>query len=309
MRSKVTVVGAGNVGSSLARQLFEEQLADIILVDVIDGLPQGKALDILQCGPIVGSDVSITGTNFYEVTADSDIVAITSGVARKPGMSRDDLVLTNMNIVREVVERIARYSPKAIIIMVTNPLDAMVQLALKISGFQKHRVFGQSGVLDAARFRTFIAQDLKVSVNDVFACVLGGHGDSMVTIPRLTTVSGVPLPDLVPPETVKRLVERTVKGGGEIVALLKTGSAYYAPAAATAQMIKSVLLDKKQVMPTATLLEGEYNLRGIVMGVPAKIGRKGVESVVELKLLPDELAALSKSADSVHELLRVMKLE
>jgi malate dehydrogenase len=309
MRNKLTIVGAGNVGSSLARQIFEKQLADIVMVDVIDGLPQGKALDILQCGPIVGSDASITGTNFYEVTADSDVVAITSGIARKPGMSRDDLVLTNMNIVREVVERIVRFSPKAIIIMVTNPLDAMVQLALKVSGFQKHRVFGQSGVLDAARFRTFIAQDLKVSVSDIFACVLGGHGDSMVPVPRLTTVSGVPLTDLVPSETVKRLVERTVKGGGEIVALLKTGSAYYAPAAATAQMIEAVLLDKKQVLPTATLLEGEYNLRGVVMGVPAKIGRKGVESVIELRLQPDEMASLQKSAESVHESLRVMKLE
>jgi malate dehydrogenase len=303
MRSKVTIVGAGNVGSSLARQLFETQLADIVMVDVIDGLPQGKALDILQCGPILGSDATI------EVTADSDIVAVTSGVARKPGMSRDDLVLTNMNIVREVIERIVRYSPRAIIVMVTNPLDAMVQLALKVSGFQKSRVFGQSGVLDAARFRTFIAQDLKVSVNDVFACVLGGHGDSMVPVPRLTTVSGVPLPDLVPPETVRRLVERTIKGGGEIVSLLKTGSAYYAPAAATAQMIEAVLLDKKQVFPTATLLEGEYNLRGVVMGVPAKIGRKGVENVIEIRLQPEEMSALQKSAEAVRELLGVMKLE
>ncbi|MEW6141736.1 MAG: malate dehydrogenase [Chloroflexota bacterium] len=309
MRFKVTVVGAGNVGATLAQRIAEKGYADVALVDVIEGLPQGKALDILQCGPIIGSDARVTGSNSYEITEGSDIVVITSGVARRPGMSRDDLVLTNMNIVRSVIERAIRHSPNCIIVLVANPVDAMTQLALNVSRYPRTRVFGQSGVLDGARFRTFIAEELKVSVNDVSACVLGGHGDSMVPVPRLTTVGGVPLTELLPEAAINRLVERTIKGGGEIVALLKTGSAYYAPATATARMVEAVLFDKKEIMPCAVYLEGEYGINGTVVGVPCKLGSQGIEQIIELKLTGDELAALSKSAESVRELTRVMKLE
>lgn len=309
MRSKVSVIGAGNVGATLAQRIAEKGYADVVLVDIIEGLPQGKGLDMLQTGPITGSDAKVIGTNSYEETANSDIVAITSGVARKPGMSRDDLVLTNMTIVKSVTEQVVKYSPNCTIIMVTNPLDAMTQLALRVSGFPRNRVFGQSGILDTSRFRTFIAQELNVSVEDVYACVLGGHGDTMVPIPRLTTVAGIPITELLPQETVNRIVERTVKGGGEIVALLKTGSAFYAPAAATAQMIESMLLDKKRILPCAVYLDGEYGIKGVVVGVPVKIGKNGVEQIIELKLTPEESAALKKSAEAVRELLRVMKLE
>ncbi len=309
MRSKVSVIGAGNVGATLAQRIAEKGYADVVLVDIIEGLPQGKGLDMLQTGPITGSDAKVIGTNSYEETANSDIVAITSGVARKPGMSRDDLVLTNMTIVKSVTEQVVKYSPNCTIIMVTNPLDAMTQLALRVSGFPRNRVFGQSGILDTSRFRTFIAQELNVSVEDVYACVLGGHGDTMVPIPRLTTVAGIPITELLPQETVNRIVDRTVKGGGEIVALLKTGSAFYAPAAATAQMIESMLLDKKRILPCAVYLDGEYGIKGVVVGVPAKIGKNGVEQIIELKLTLEESAALKKSAEAVRELLRVMKLE
>jgi len=309
MRSKVSVIGAGNVGATLAQRISEWGYADVVLVDIIEGLPQGKGLDMLQTGPITGSDAGVIGTNSYEETANSDIVAITSGVPRKPGMSRDDLVLTNMNIVKSVTEQVVKYSPKSILIMVANPLDAMTQLALHISKFPRKRVIGQSGILDSSRFRTFIAQELNVSVEDVYACVLGGHGDTMVAIPRLTTVGGIPITELLPTETVNKIVERTVKGGGEIVALLKTGSAFYAPAAATAQMIESILLDKKRILPCAVYLDGEYGIKGAVVGVPAKVGKDGIEQIIELKLTADESAALKKSAEAVRELAKIMKLE
>jgi malate dehydrogenase len=309
MRSKLSVIGAGNVGATLAQRIAEWGYADVVLVDIVEGLPQGKGLDMLQTGPITGSDASVIGTNSYEETANSDIVAITSGMPRKPGMSRDDLVLTNMNIVKSVTEQVAKYSPKSILIMVANPLDAMTQLALAVSKFPRKRVIGQSGILDSSRFRTFIAQELNVSVEDVNACVLGGHGDTMVAIPRLTTVGGIPITELLPQETVNKIVERTVKGGGEIVALLKTGSAFYAPAAATAQMVESILLDKKRILPCAVRLEGEYGIKGVVVGVPAKIGKNGIEQVIELKLTAEESTALKKSAEAVRELIKIMKLE
>lgn len=309
MRNKITIVGAGMVGGTLAQRIVEKGYADVVLVDIIEGLPQGKGLDMLQCRPIVDSDAHIVGTNTYEATTDSDIVVITSGVPRKPGMSRDDLVLTNMNIVKSVTEQVVRYSPNCIIIMVTNPLDAMTQLALKVSQFPRHRVFGQSGILDTARFRTFLAQELNVSVKDVYACILGGHGDTMVPIPRLTTVGGVPITELLPKETIDRIVDRTIKGGGEIVALLKTGSAYYAPAAATEQIVEAILFDKKEILPCATYLDGEYGIKGIVVGVPVKLGRNGIEQIIELKLTPEESAALKKSAEAVMELVKIMKLE
>ena len=309
MRNKVSVIGAGNVGATLAQRIAEKGYADVVVVDIIDGLPQGKGLDMLQTGPITGSDARVIGTNSYEETANSDIVAITSGVPRKPGMSRDDLVLTNMNIVKSVTEQVVKYSPKCIIIMVANPLDAMTQLALHVSKFPRNHVFGQSGILDTSRFRTFLAQELNVSVEDVYACVMGGHGDTMVAIPRLSTVGGIPITELLPQETINKIVERTVKGGGEIVALLKTGSAYYAPAAATAQMVESILLDKKRILPCAVYLEGEYGIKGAVVGVPVKLGRNGIEQIIELKLTPEESAALKKSAEAVRELAKVMKLE
>jgi malate dehydrogenase len=279
-----------------------------VLLDIIEGLPQGKGLDMLEATPIIDSDVKIMGTNDYEETADSDIVVITSGVSRKPGMSRDDLVLTNMKIVREVTKKVVKYSPNCIIIMVTNPLDAMTQLALHISKFPRNRVFGQSGILDSARFRTFIAQELNVSVKDVSTCVLGGHGDTMVPIIRLCTVGGVPITELLPKEKIDSLVERTVKGGGEIVRLLKTGSAFYAPAAATAQMVDAIILDKKEILPCAAYLEGEYGISGVVVGVLVKLGKNGIEQIIELELTPEEDAALKKSANAVRELVEVMNL-
>jgi malate dehydrogenase len=309
MRAKVTVIGAGNVGATLAQRIAEKGYADVVLVDIVEGLPQGKGLDMLQSGPITGSDAKVIGTNTYEETADSDIVVITSGVPRKPGMSRDDLVLTNMNIVKSVTEQAVKYSPNCIIIMVANPLDAMTQLALHVSKFPRSRVFGQSGILDTARFRTFIAQELDVSAQDVHACILGGHGDTMVAIPRLTTVGNVPLTELLPKEKIDSIVERTVKGGGEIVALLKTGSAFYAPAAATEQMVESVLHDRKRILPCAVYLDGEYGIKGVVVGVPVKLGRNGVEQIIELKLTEEESAALKRSAEAVRELVKVMKLE
>jgi malate dehydrogenase len=309
MRSKVSVIGAGNVGATLAQRIVEKGYADVVLVDIIEGLPQGKGLDMLQTCPITGSDAKVIGTNSYNETANSDIVVITSGVPRKPGMSRDDLVLTNMNIVKSVTEQVVKYSPDCIIIMVANPLDAMTQLALHVSKFPRNRVFGQSGILDTARFRTFVAQELNVSPQDVHACILGGHGDTMVAIPRLTTVGNVPLTELLPKDNIDKIVDRTVKGGGEIVALLKTGSAFYAPAAATELMVESVLLDKKRILPCAAYLDGEYDIKGVVVGVPVKLGRKGVEQIIELRLTPEESAALKKSAEAVRELVKVMKLE
>lgn len=306
MRKKVSVIGAGNVGATCAFRIAEGGYADVVLVDIVEGLPQGKGLDMLESCPIIGSSVSIIGTNSYEETAGSDIVVITSGIPRKPGMSRDDLIATNSNIVKQVTENIVKHSPDCIIIVVCNPLDAMTQMALHVSKFPRTRVFGQSGVLDSARFRTFIAQELNVSIEDVFTCVLGGHGDTMVPVTRLCTVGGVPISDLLPKEKIDEMVERTVKGGAEIVALLKTGSAFYAPGVASAQMVEAIIMDKKKILPCATLLEGEYGINGIVAGVPAKLGSNGIEQVIEMKLTDDELVALKKSADAVKGLLDVM---
>jgi malate dehydrogenase len=309
MRSKVSVIGSGNVGATLGHILAQKGFIDVVLMDIIDGMPQGKGLDMLQTGPLTGSDANVLGTNSYEDTAKSEIVVITSGAPRKPGMSRDDLVLTNMNIVKQVTEQVVKYSPNCIIILVANPLDAMTHLALHVSKFPSNRVFGQSGILDTARFRTFIAQELNVSVEDVYACILGGHGDTMVAIPRLSTVGGIPITDLLPQDKINQIVERAVKGGAEIVALLKTGSAYYAPATATAQMVESILLDKKRILPCATILNGEYGIKGAVVGVPAKLGKDGIEQIIELKLTAEESAALNKSADAVRELVKVMNIE
>jgi len=307
-RSKVSIIGAGNVGATCAFRVAEKGYADIVLLDIIGGLPQGKGLDMLEATPIIDSDVKIMGTDDYEETANSDIVVITTGVPRKPGMSRDDLVLTNMKIVQEVTEEVVQYSSNCIIIMVTNPLDAMTQLALHITKFPRNRVLGQSGILDNARFRTFIAQELNVSVKDVSTCVLGGHGDTMVPITRLCTVGGVPITELLPKAKIDSLVERTVKGGGEIVSLLKTGSAFYAPAAATAQMVETIILDKKEILPCAVYLEGEYGISGVVVGVPVKLGKNGIEQIIEIELTPAENAALKKSAEVVRELITVMNL-
>ncbi|HEV8191962.1 MAG TPA: malate dehydrogenase [Ktedonobacterales bacterium] len=308
MRSKVTVVGAGNVGATVGQRVAERDYADVVLVDVIPDMPQGKALDILEAGPVLGYDSLVVGANGYDETENSDIVVITSGIARKPGMSRDDLVRTNQGIVTQVTQEIARRSPNAMLIVVTNPLDAMAQLAFKVSGFPKQRVMGMAGVLDTARFRTFIAQELNVSVRDVQAFVLGGHGDTMVPLARLSTVAGVPLPKLLSPDRLQAIIERTANGGAEIVNLLKQGSAYYAPSASVLQMVDSILLDKKMIMPCAVYLEGEYGVDGLYVGVPAKLGAGGVEEVIQLELADEERAALQRSADSVRELVGVMGL-
>ncbi len=308
MRKKITVVGAGNVGATCAQRLAERGYADVVLVDIIEGMPQGKALDILQSGPVVGFDSKLTGTNSYEDTAGSDIAVITSGVPRKPGMSRDDLVLTNMKIVQGVTEQLVKQSPNCIIIVVANPLDAMAQLALKTSGFPRNRVMGMSGILDTARFRTFIAAELDVSVEDVAAYVLGGHGDTMIPLTRMATVGGIPVSEMLPKDRLDQIVERTVKGGAEIVGLLKTGSAFYAPSAGVVQMVDSIVLDKKRILPCAVCLEGEYGVSGIFVGVPAKLGKNGVEKVIEIKLTPEEQEALEKSAAAVKELNEIMKI-
>jgi len=308
MRKKITVVGAGNVGATCAQRLAERDYADVVLVDIIEGMPQGKALDILESGPVVGYDSYVVGTNGYDETAGSDIAIITSGVARKPGMSRDDLVLTNMKIVKGVTEELVKRSPDCIIIVVANPLDAMAQLAYKASGFPRNRVIGMSGILDTARFRTFVAQELNVSVADVSAYVLGGHGDTMIPLIRMATVGGLPLTEVMPQEKISQIVERTVKGGGEIVALLKTGSAFYAPSAGAVQMVDAIVLDKKQILPCAAYLDGEYGQKGVFVGVPTKLGTGGIEEIIEIKLTADEQAALDKSADAVRELLAIMKI-
>ena len=305
-RPKITVVGAGNVGATLGQRLVERGYADIVLVDIVEGLPQGKALDLLEAGPVVGYDSHIIGTNGYDDTEGSRICVITSGVPRKPGMSRDDLVKTNMNIVRGVTQELVRRSPDAILIVVSNPLDAMAQLALETSGFARERVLGMAGVLDTARFRTFIAQELKVSVHDVQAYVLGGHGDTMVPLARMCTVAGIPISKLIRPERVEAIVKRTRDGGAEIVNLLKSGSAYYAPSAAVAAMIDAIMLDRKQILPCAVRLEGEYGIRGLFVGVPVKLGAGGAEQIIELDLTDEERMALRRSADSVQELVGVM---
>jgi malate dehydrogenase len=308
MRSKVTVVGAGNVGASCAQLLAQRDYADVVLVDIIEGMPQGKSLDLRQAGPIRYYDTNIMGTNNYADTADSDVVVITSGVPRKPGMSRDDLVLTNMKIVQSVTEQIVKYSPKCILVMVANPLDAMAQLALHVSKFPRNRVMGMSGILDTARFRAFIAMELGCSVEDVSALILGGHGDQMVPITRLAAVGGVPLSELMPKEKIDAIAKRTVNGGAEIVALLKTGSAFYAPGAGAALIVDSIVLDKKRILPCSTHLEGEYGIKGVFVGVPVKLGKGGIEKIFEVKLTPEESAALKKSADAVTELVKIMKI-
>jgi len=308
LRSKVTIVGAGQTGGAMARELAPKGIADIVLLDVAEGIPQGKALDMSQAAPVVGFDCHIVGSNDWKDTAGSDIVVVTSGKPRLPGMSRDDLVTANTEIVKSVTEQAVKQSPNAIIIVFVNPLDVMCYVAKKVSGFPRERVFGQSGVLDAARFRSFIARELDVSMEDVQAYVLGGHGDDMVPLVRHTTVCGIPISELMPVERINALVERTKKGGGEIVSLLKTGSAYYAPAAATIQMVESVLLDRKRVLPCSVFLEGEFGVSGVFMGVPVKLGARGVEQIIEIKLTDDERQMFERSAASVREVTKVTGL-
>src|SRR5512135_1345829 len=308
MRSKITVVGAGNVGATLAQRLADSEMGDVVLIDILEGVPQGKGLDMLESGPIVGYDSHVIGTNDYKDTAGSDVVVITAGVARKPGMSRDDLLRTNMSIVSECTKKVAAHSPECILIIVSNPLDAMCHVAQKMSGFPRERVFGMAGVLDTARFRTFIALELKVSVESVNAFVLGGHGDTMVPLPRYSTVAGIPITELLTQEQIDRLVKRTRDGGIEIVNYLKTGSAYYAPSAAAAEMVESILKDKKKVLPCAAYLQGEYGIHELFVGVPVKLGAKGVEQIIEIRLTPDEKTALERSANAVRELVKVMNL-
>ena len=306
--SKISIIGAGNVGASCAQRIAERGYADIVLMDIIEGLPQGKALDILQSAPILNFNSPLTGTNSYQETSNSDVVIITSGIARKPGMTRDELLLANRDIITNVTSNVINYSPNCIIIMVTNPVDAMTHLVLQVSKFSRNRVFGLSGVLDAARFSSFIAIELNVSVEDVSACVLGQHGENMVVIPRLSTVKGTPLTKLLPQETINKLIERTIKGGAEIIGLLKTGSAFYAPSAAVAQMVDTIILDKKKVLTCATYLDGEYGIKGTVIGVPVKLDRNGIEQVIELELTAEEKTALTNSAKAVQQLVNIMKL-
>ena len=307
MRKKITVVGAGNVGANCAVRIADKELADVVLVDVVEGVPQGKSLDLLQSGPVQGYDVNLVGANDYGLTADSDIAIITAGFPRKPGMSRDDLLLANYDVVKTATEGIAKFSPNCIIIVVTNPLDAMTQAAFWVSKFPKSRVVGMAGVLDSARFRTFIAQELNVSVENVTGVVMGGHGDTMVPLVRLCNVSGIPLTELMDQATIDRIVDRTANGGAEIVKYLKTGSAYYAPSAAAVEMAESILKDKKKVLPCAAYLEGEYGINGLFVGVPVKLGAGGIEKIYEVKLTAEEQAKLNKSAASVQELVEVLK--
>jgi malate dehydrogenase len=297
---KITVIGAGNVGATAAQRLADKELAnEVVLIDVIEGMPQGKALDMYEAAPVEGADTRLIGTNSYDATANSDIVVITAGIARKPGMSRDDLQATNAGIVKSVTEQAAAKSPNSILIVVSNPLDVMTYVAWKVSGFPRHRVIGMAGVLDSARFRTFISMELNVSVEDVSAFVLGGHGDSMVPLPRYSTVAGIPLPDIMDQATIDRLVKRTRDGGIEIVNFLKTGSAYYAPSASAVQMVEAIVKDKKRILPCAVWLQGEYGMSDVVVGVPIKIGKKGMEEIIQIKLTADEQAALNKSAADV----------
>jgi malate dehydrogenase len=306
MRKKVTVVGAGNVGATTAHRLADKQLADVVLIDILEGIPQGKGLDLLEAGPIEGYDCRIRGTNDYADTANSDLVVMTAGFPRKPGMSRDDLLKANFEVVKATIEKVVKHSPDCILIVVTNPLDAMAQTALKVSGFSRNRVIGMAGILDTARYRTFIAEALNVSGQNVQGFVLGGHGDTMVPVPRYTTVAGIPVSELMPKEKLDAIIERTRKGGGEIVALLKAGSAYYAPSAAVVEMVDAIFNDRKKILPCAAYLEGEYGIKGLFVGVPVKLGAKGIEQVIEIKLTPEEKAALDKSAASVKELVQIV---
>lgn len=306
MKFKVTVVGGGNVGATTAQRIFEKGYADLVLVDIVEDMPQGKALDMLSSGPVLGTDAQITGSNTYEETVDSDVVVVTAGIARRPGMSRDDLLMTNMKIVGSVIEEVVKRSPNAVLVIVSNPLDAMVQHAYKVSGFPKERVVGMAGILDTARFRTFLSQELNVSVMNVSAYVLGGHGDTMVPLIGSTTIGGVPVSRLIDASRLEEIVQRTRDGGAEIVGLLKTGSAYYAPSAASAQMVEAILLDRKEILPCAAYLEGEYGINGLYAGVPVKLGAKGVEKIIEVELTDKEAAALKASAESVQELVDIM---
>jgi len=306
MDKKVTVIGAGNVGATAAQRLAEKELCDVVLVDIIEGVPQGKTLDLAQAAPVEKHDAHLLGANTYDATAGSDIVIITAGIPRKPGMSRDDLLSTNAGIVKKVTQEVASRSPQAILIIVSNPLDAMCHVAYEASGFPKQRVIGMAGVLDSARFRAFIAMELNVSVESTHAFVLGGHGDTMVPLPRYSSVAGIPITELMTPERIAALVQRTRNGGAEIVGLLKTASAFYAPSAAAVEMAESILKDKKKILPCAAYLEGEYGIRDLFIGVPVKLGAKGVEQVIEIKLTPEENSALQKSAAAVQELKSAM---
>jgi len=309
MRKKITVIGAGNVGATAAQRLAESGLADVVLLDIIEGVPQGKALDLLEAAPVEGHDRQVLGSNDYELSAGSDIVIITAGIARKPGMSRDDLLKTNMKIVGDVTREAVRFSPDSVLIIVSNPLDAMCHVAYRASGFDRRRVIGMAGVLDAARFRTFIAMELDVSVGNIQAMVLGGHGDTMVPLPRFTTVAGIPVSEFIAPDRLEELIQRTRQGGAEIVGLLKTGSAYYAPASAAARMAEVILNDRKEILPCSVLLDGEYGLSGLFVGVPVKLGAGGVEEIIELKLNPDEEKALRESAAAVQGLVDFLNKE
>ena len=306
MRKKVSIVGAGNVGATAAHWIAAKELADVVLIDVVEGVPQGKALDLLEAMPIEKRDVHVTGSNDYAATANSDIVVITAGIPRKPGMSRDDLLHTNFKIMSEVVSNVVAQSPESILIVVSNPLDAMAQAAFRQAGFNRERVIGMAGVLDSARFRTFIAEELNVSVENVTAFVLGGHGDTMVPLPRYSTVAGIPIPELITPDRLAQLVQRTRDGGAEIVKYLKTGSAYYAPSAAATEMVEAILKDKKKILPCAAYLQGEYGIEGFYIGVPCKLGAAGLEKIIEIKLTPEEDAALKRSAAAVKELCSVI---
>jgi len=303
MKPKITVVGAGQVGATTAMHILEKNLGDVVLIDIVEGIPQGKALDLSQAGPVSGYDCGIVGTNDYSQTAGSDIVVITAGLPRKPGMSRDDLLKTNAGIVKDVTSQVVKQSPDAILLLVTNPLDAMAQVAKEVSGFPKNRVIGMAGVLDSARFRSFIASELGVSVKDVNAFVLGGHGDTMVPVPAYSTVAGIPITKLMSPETIDRLVQRTRNGGAEIVGYLKTGSAFYAPSASVVEMAEAILRDRKKILPCAAYLEGEYGINGIYMGVPVKLGATGIEEIIEIQLSDQEKHQLSKSAEAVRKLI------
>lgn len=307
MQHKITVVGAGNVGATAAQRLVEKELADVVLVDILEGVPFGKALDLAEAAPIEKHDAGLTGANDYEASRDSEVVIITSGIPRKPGMSRDDLLATNAKIMKAVAGQAARYSPRAVLIIVSNPLDAMCHVALEASGFPKNRVLGMAGVLDSARFRTFIARELNVSVENTHAFVLGGHGDTMVPLPRFSSVAGIPITELLDATAIERLVKRTREGGAEIVALLKTGSAFYAPASAAVEMAEAIIKDKKKILPCAAYLTGEYGINDLFIGVPVKLGKSGIEQIIEIKLTPEEDAALKKSAEAVKGLVEAMK--
>ena len=307
MDKKVTVIGSGNVGATTAQRLSEKELCDVVLIDIIEGTPQGKALDLAEAAPIEKHDAHLTGSNTYEASKGSDIVIITAGIPRKPGMSRDDLISTNAGIMKNVIAQVVKYSPDCVIIVVSNPLDAMCHVAFNASGFPKQRVIGMAGVLDSARFRAFIAMELNVSVENTHAFVLGGHGDTMVPLPRYSTVSGIPITELMSKDRIDALVTRTANGGAEIVSLLKTGSAYYAPASAATEMAEAILKDKKKILPCATLLEGEYGINDLFIGVPVKLGSKGVEEIIEIKLTEQEQTALNKSAAAVQGLKDVLK--